>query len=249
MPYGHSKIWDGIIQGKHLSHYTCKCSNYQEYYFNRFFTDSFSCLSHSDWDAGKGRHQGGGGDPAASVFYCSWYPTSPLQLGALQEMQEKQGSHPAAAGRQLCCEIKHLRSLLGWPEPKHKGPECFSSSLVKTPPDFWLSGAVGSSQQQRLARTASLPSQLFPVLQSSFWTCSCSDLADAAFSTNTIQAPLAAEENYTLAMVKTVGSCVVQSFYWKAARAWRAGFSISKDSCRNITFQACSFSFAGNIIC
>lgn len=47
MPYGHSQSCNGIIQGKHLGHYTCKCVNYQEYYFNRFFTDSFSCLSHT----------------------------------------------------------------------------------------------------------------------------------------------------------------------------------------------------------
>lgn len=51
------------------------------------------------------------GDPAVSVFYCSWYPTGPSQLGASQGRQEKRGSHPAAADRQLCCEINDLCSL------------------------------------------------------------------------------------------------------------------------------------------
>ena len=130
-------------------------------------------------------------------------------------------------------------ALLWAKPPEYRGPKC--SSSVKTPLDFCLPGAAGDNQQQQRAGTASLPLQIYLVLQSSFQTCSCGELADAAFSTDTIQAPLAAVENYTCTMVKTVGCCAVKSFQWKAPRAWwKAGFSIAKDISDNDTFQNCS---------
>lgn len=142
MPYGHSQICNGIIQGKHLGRYTCKCVNYQEYYFNRFFTDSFSCLSHSPsqrpTQAGmqaRGRHQEGGGDRAG--FTAAGAPQARCSSG-FAEGQGKQGSYPTTADRWFCREINHLESLLGWPKPKR--PKCFSSLSIKAVFDFWLPG-------------------------------------------------------------------------------------------------------------
>lgn len=97
MPYGHSRTGNGIIQGKHLSHYTCKCTNYQEHYFNRFFTDSFSCLFHSPSQRpiqtgmqGRGDTKREVGTHSSCVFYCCQCSSRPLQLGASQKIKTRQ---------------------------------------------------------------------------------------------------------------------------------------------------------------
>lgn len=166
MPYGHSQTSNGIIQGKHLSHYTCKCTNYQEHYFNRFFTDSFSCLSHSPSQRpiqtgmqGRGDTKREAGIQQLLVLLLPvlhWTITAWSCTG-----KEKKGSHLATSGRWLFCEIKHLESQLGWPKAEHKGPKCFSSPLVKTSLDFWLPRAA-------VASLYSQPSQLFPALKHLF---------------------------------------------------------------------------------
>lgn len=94
--------------------------------------------------------------------------------------KEKVGSYLVTSGRWLFCEIKHLESQLGWPKHEHKGPECLSAPLVKTCLDFWLPRAAVASLFRQ---------PLFPAISSfatSFQTCSCRDLVDAAFIMNTI---------------------------------------------------------------
>lgn len=173
MPYGHFQTGNGTIQGKHLSHYTCKCTHYQVHYFNRYFIDRFSSLSNSPSQRPIQTGMQGRGDTKREAGIQQLCVLLLLVLHKTITAwsftgKKQKGSPLATSVRCLFCEIKHLESQLGWPKPKHKGPECFSTPLVKTCLDFWLLRAAVSCQQQWPACTANIPSQLFPALQHLF---------------------------------------------------------------------------------
>lgn len=152
----------------------CMQMHYQEYYFNRFFTPCFFCLSYSPF----------------------WWPIQTGMRGRGDTKREVRIQQSECFTAASALQAHHSLELCRWAgKTRHSPDHNWQVALLwGTPPGV------------------------------------------------TLQVPLAAAENYWWVMVKTVGSCAVQSFHWKAAGAcWKAGFSITKDICSNNTFWTCSF--------